>query len=306
MPSGAGQLSSGGGQGRGAGATTAEPSWVAERPRRRDPGAVGPPSAWSPGAGMSGRRSGRSLPCPPRPGPPWGCPSNRSSGHPASTGPVSRRPVSTGPVSRRPVHSGVRTDRPAVSAALPPRCPRRAGSGAARCGRPPGWAQPVDVPRGRRAAWSPARIGPDGKGWCCVGRRWLAGGSTADLGRRIVGAQAAAPPRRLADKGAGPAHGCWSVGWGARERVGAHQSPQLRPGQVAGVVPDHGAGPGGDDHAAWSLGEGWSGGVQLRRAHSVRPGADCGRSAAAAREECCPSGAHSALTSENSGGRDRV
>jgi hypothetical protein len=34
MPGGAGQLSSGGGsQGRGAGAVTAEPSWVAERPQ---------------------------------------------------------------------------------------------------------------------------------------------------------------------------------------------------------------------------------------------------------------------------------
>jgi hypothetical protein len=34
MPSGAGQLSSGGGgQGRGAGAVTAEPSWVTERPQ---------------------------------------------------------------------------------------------------------------------------------------------------------------------------------------------------------------------------------------------------------------------------------
>jgi hypothetical protein len=34
MPGGAGQLSSGsGGQGRGAGAVTAEPSWLAERPQ---------------------------------------------------------------------------------------------------------------------------------------------------------------------------------------------------------------------------------------------------------------------------------
>jgi hypothetical protein len=63
MPGGAEQLSSGGGgQGRGAGGVTAEPSWV-ERPRRRDPGEVEPPSGWSPVARMSGRRSGRSLPC---------------------------------------------------------------------------------------------------------------------------------------------------------------------------------------------------------------------------------------------------
>src|SRR5512132_2185778 len=41
---------------------------------------------------------------------------------------------------------------------------------------------------------------------------WPARGSTTDLGRRIARAQAAAPPGRLADKGAAPAPGCWSVG----------------------------------------------------------------------------------------------
>ena len=46
--------------------------------------------------------------------------------------------------------------------------------------------------------------------------------------------------------------------------------------------------------------------AQLRRAHRVRRGAGCGRSAAAVREERCPPAADSALTSENSGGRDRV
>jgi hypothetical protein len=40
--------------------------------------------------------------------------------------------------------------------------------------------------------------------------------------------------------------------------------------------------------------------------HSVRWGAACGRSAAAADEECCPPSAERDLTSENCGGRDRV
>jgi hypothetical protein len=56
MPGGAGQLSSGGGQGRGAGAVTAEPLWVAERPRRRDSGRGRAVERVSPVARMSGRR----------------------------------------------------------------------------------------------------------------------------------------------------------------------------------------------------------------------------------------------------------
>jgi hypothetical protein len=230
MPSGAGQLSSGGGQGRGAGAATAEPSWVAERPRRRDPGAVGPPSAWSPGAGMSGRRPGRLLPCPPRPGPPWDVrPTGRADiQHPRVRCPGVRCPRVRCPRVRclgvRCI-SGVRTDRPAVSAALPPRCPRRAGSGVARCGGPPGWAQRVDVPRGRRAAWSPACIGPDQKG---RGRRWpwLARIRVdRSQGRRLAGVPAAGPPGRRADTGAGQAR-CRPGGGGARDRAGAHRPLQ--------------------------------------------------------------------------------
>jgi hypothetical protein len=58
---GAGQLSSGsGGQGRGAGAVTAEPSWLAERPRCRDPArsgrlAGGRRSRGCPDTGQAGR-----------------------------------------------------------------------------------------------------------------------------------------------------------------------------------------------------------------------------------------------------------
>jgi len=135
MPGGAGQLSSGGGQGRGAGAVTAEPSWVAERPQSRWPGA----RSGRPG-GVAGREDVRTparpvVPLSASSGPPWGCPSNRSSGHPASTRPVSRRPG----------HPGVRTD----TLWCPRRCRRPVRAldpGLARCGGRPGRAQRVDMP----------------------------------------------------------------------------------------------------------------------------------------------------------------
>jgi hypothetical protein len=46
--------------------------------------------------------------------------------------------------------------------------------------------------RGRRAAWSPAGIGPDGKQWYDVGRPWLARGSTVAQVRRLAGLPAPA------------------------------------------------------------------------------------------------------------------
>jgi hypothetical protein len=169
-------------------------------------------------------------------------------------------------------HPGVRTDGPPVSAALQPPCPDRAGPGA-RCGEPsPLGAMGLTCRRGPRAARSTARIGPEGKGWCCVGRGWLARGSTADLGRRIARGQAAAPPRRLADKGAGPA-----PGWRGR-LAGEHENervltspPQVRPGQVVGVVPDHGL----DREVVTTLCGRWAGDgpvSSVRRTRPVRPG----------------------------------
>jgi hypothetical protein len=104
------------------------------------------------------------------------------------------------------------------------------------------------------------------------GRGWLARGSTADLGRRIARGQAAAPPRRLADKGAGPA-----PGWRGR-LAGEHENervltspPQVRPGQVVGVVPDHGL----DREVVTPLCGRWAGDgpvSSVRRTHPVRPG----------------------------------
>jgi hypothetical protein len=190
MPGGARQLSSGGG-----GPAAAQVPSPRSRPGSSAPGAVT-------GRGRTARRvvAGREdVRTPARPvgalsassGPPWGRPSNRSSGR---------------PVSRRPGHPGVRTDRPLVSAVLPPRCPR-AGPGVARWGGPPSRAQRVDVPRGPRAAWSPACIGPDQKGrerrWPCLARTRVDPSPGPPLGRR-PGCGAAWPTRALVQgQGAG-------------------------------------------------------------------------------------------------------
>jgi hypothetical protein len=246
MPGGAGQLSSGGGgQGRGAGAVTAEHSWVAERPQAPYLGEVGPSRGCRRSQGMSGRRPGRSLPVRSS-GPPWGCPSDRSSG----------RPASRCPVSRRPGHPGVRPDRlwcprrcrRAVRAALDP--------GVARVAGRPGRAQRVDVPPVRGRGGRLPASGLTGRAWCGGCRCLLAGGSTV--------ARAAAWPATRRRRRLGPGGPTRALvqgqdaGWVAGER-GTQQvltGPAGRPGQVAGVVLTNGPGPRGGDHAVWSLGEG--------------------------------------------------
>jgi hypothetical protein len=92
-------------------------------------------------------------------------------------------------------HPGVRTDRPPVSAALQPPCLRRAGpwNGSVERAAPLGAAGST-CRRGPPAAWSPARIRSDGKGWCCVGRAWLARGFDGSPDHRFADAPAA---RRL-------------------------------------------------------------------------------------------------------------
>jgi hypothetical protein len=198
--------------GRGAGAITAEPSWV-ERPGRRDRArsdcpAAGRRSRGCPDAGQTGR-------CPVR--------LVRSTVG-MSVQPVERTSgVQASGASRCPGHPGVRTDRPLVSAALPPRDPRRAGLWSGSVGGPP---QPGAASRRApcpRAAWSPARIGPDGKGGGGVGRACLA--------RRLTVARAAAWPasrlrRRLA---AGPTAGA-GPGQGASRVAGEHGTEQVLPG----------------------------------------------------------------------------
>jgi hypothetical protein len=271
MPGGAGQLSSGGGgQGRGAGAIAAEPSWVAERPRRRDPGEVGPPR---------GARRVRGVRTPARPvvalsassGPPWDVrPTGRADVQcPRVRCPGVRCPGVRGIQVSGRTGSGIRGAAAALSAPWTPEWLGVADR--------PGRAQRVDVPRGLWAAWSPACIGPDGKGMV---RRW------PWLARmRSTVARAAAWPafrlrRRLGPSGPTRAlvqgQGAGPDGGGARDRAGVHRPRRASwAGRRRGA--DQGAWTKGGDHAEWSLGERWSGGGELRRAHpfgggsSLRP-----------------------------------
>jgi len=218
---------------------------VAERPQAPCPGRGRAAQRVVAGARMSGRRPGRSLPCPPRP---------VRGGDVRPTGradiqrparPVSKRP---GP-SRCPdgPASGVRGAAAALSA-------RWIWSGSVWRATPVGRSGST-WPRGLPPAWSPACIGPDGKGRGGGCRCLLAGGSTLAQGRRLAGVPAAAPPGRRADTGAGPGQGAGRVAREAWDRAAAHR-PAGRPGQVAGVGSGHGPGPGGGDHTGWSLGEG--------------------------------------------------
>jgi hypothetical protein len=134
--------------------------------------------------------------------------------------------------------TGVRYPRP-----LRPRCPHRAGSRR---------SVPRDRPRladrVRRVAVVPERLGrrcPMRPGWeemvvhwqCVAGTRVDGRPGPPLRSRTGCGAALAAWPT----KGAGPAPGCRSVGWGAREGAGAHESlAGTSLGQVAGVLLDHG------------------------------------------------------------------
>jgi hypothetical protein len=154
---------------------------------RAPPGAVtrarsGRPAGVA-GREMSGRRPGRSLPCPPRP---------------VRRGDV--RPTGRADVQHPRVRCpGVRTSRcPAgqalVSAALPPPCPRAGPRRGSVWRAAPAGRSGSTCPRGPGAAWAPACIGPDGKGMV---RRWpCLAGTRVDVarGRRLAGVPAAAPP----------------------------------------------------------------------------------------------------------------
>jgi hypothetical protein len=179
-----------------------------------------------------------------------------------------------------------------------PRCPRRAGPWSGSVWR----AAPRLGAAGRRAAVVRGRrgrllasglTGSDGRTLAMADSHE---GRAVAQGRRLAGFPAVAPPGRRA----GCRPGGESIGG-----AGAHRPCRVS-WAVVGVVPDHGPGLGGGDHAGWSVGWWWSRGVQLRRVHAVRWGAACGRSAAAADEERCPPGTERALARENSGGRDRV
>jgi hypothetical protein len=192
--------------------------------------------AGSPVARMSGRRPGRSLPCPPRP---VGRGNVRPTGrvdiqHPGVWCPGVRCPAPG--ASRCPDGQAL------VSAALPPRCPRRAGPRVAR------WrATPAAV--GRRAAAAcgrrgclPAsgRTGRDGAALAVAGWHEVDRSPRPPLGRR-PGCGAAWPAGR---HGAGPGQGAGRVA-GSPGTKQVFTGPAGRPGQVAGVVLTNGPGPGG-------------------------------------------------------------
>jgi hypothetical protein len=208
--------------------------------------------------------------------------------------------------------AGVRTDRRPVSAALAAAlsAPRwiLEGVGAAGPATLAHRVRRVAVVGEVSGLVVAARIGPGGegmvvrraaRGWHEWRRQtWAAALHAQRLGRRAC---------RLGDQGSWSSARCRSGGRGSTGRSRyAHVAPPVRPGQVAGVMPDMGLDRGGNDHASWSLRWCWSRVVRLWRAHPVRRGAACGRSAAAVCQERCPLGADSALTCENSGGRDRV
>jgi hypothetical protein len=160
----------------------------------------------------------------------------------------------------------VRSPRP-----VRPRCPHRAGSrnafgaaGQATCGTPGSTCRCSP-----RAAWSSlpesGLAARDGRTLAVCGshegrrQTWAAASHAHRLRRRA---------RRLADQGSWSSARCRSVRGGAgKERVRS-SPPQGRPGRVAGVMADHGAGPGGGDHARWSLRWCWFGVVRRWRAPS--------------------------------------
>jgi hypothetical protein len=252
-------------------------------------------------AGVAGREDVRTPAA--SSGPPWGCPSNRSSGRPASRCPVSgvRCPVS----GVRCIQVSGRTRSGVCGAAAALSAPRWPRSGSVWRAAPAGRSGST-CRRGLWAAWSPAGIGPDGKGMV---RRWpWLARTRVDVaqGRRLAGVPAAAPPwPQRADTGAGPGPGCRPGGAGS---MGRSRGPQPRRASWSGRRrgADHDLDPAGDDHAVWSLGAG--GPVASSSGGPTRfgGGAACGRGAAAARKERCLLAADRSLTSKNTGGRDRV
>jgi hypothetical protein len=272
--------------------TRSRPGWssAAGRP---NPGEGRSAQRVSPVARMSGHRPARRRPV-------RLVRSGRGDVRPTGRADVHASGVQASGASRSPdgQASGVRGAAAALSG------PRWTAEWLGVVGRP-GWAPRVDVPvvcgrRGRLPA--SGRAGGMVRRWPRLARTRVDRGQ----GRRLAGVPAAAPPwPRRADTGAGPGLGCRPGGGGAWDRAGAHRPGRaFSAGRWCGA--DHGPGPGGGDHAGWSLGEG--GPVASNSGGPTRfgGGAACGRDAAAAREERCPLAADRSLTSENSGGRDRV
>jgi hypothetical protein len=206
------------------------PGWPSA-PRRRDPGEVGPPS---------GGRRREDVRTPDRLVVALSAPRSRRG---TSVQPVERTSNVRCPVSGVRCSgvrcSGVRTDRPALSAALPPRGPRRAGHGVGGCGGPPAGRSGSRCPgvRGRVVAC----IGPDGKRWCGGGRARLPRGRPSPRADAWPASRLAAPPGRLA---AGPTRAGSGArvpaGWGSPGRCRCSPVPRRASGRLPAWCPTMG------------------------------------------------------------------
>jgi hypothetical protein len=223
---------------------------VPSAPGAVTPGEVGPPS---------GCRRSRDVRTPAGPvvalsassGPPWAVrPTGRAD---------LQQPGVRCPGVRCSVHPGVRPDR----LWCPRRCrrPVRAAldPGVARWRAAPAGRSESTCPGGLWAAWSPARIGPDGKGWRGGCRCLLAGGSTVarpPLGRRPGGGATLA---QRADTGAGPGPGC-PAGGGEHGTEQVLTGPAGRPRRSPAWCPTMGL----DQEVVTTLGGRWARVVRWR------------------------------------------
>jgi hypothetical protein len=267
-----------------AGVVTAEPSWIAQRRRRCNPSEVraAQPAVAVVVAVQDVRTPATAVVAGPRP-----LSAMRTDVRPTGRAdvwcPGDRCPRDRG-------DPGCPDGRVGCPQPLQPRCPDRAGSRNPSVRRDrPHWRTGLDVSLwsvrglGRRCpnrAWRQGMV----ERWPCVARTRVDARPGLPLGMRTGcgAALAARPPWELVQRR------CRSVaGEQGKERV-LQVLPQVRPGQVAGVLADHGAGSGGGDHAAWSGRWCWSPIVPRWRPYPAQRGVGCGRSAAAVCQERCP------------------
>jgi hypothetical protein len=182
---------------------------VAERPRRRDPDEVGPPS---------GCRRSEDVRTPARPG-------VALSARPVRRG-MSVQPVErTSSIQVSGVQASGASRCPAgqalVSAAVPSRCPRRAGPRVLGDGPPrPGAGGRRAAAVGGRRGRLPAS-GRMGRGWCGGGRGWLARGRPQP--------RAAAWPASRLRRRLGPGGPTWALGPGCRPVAGSPGQSRCSP-----------------------------------------------------------------------------
>lgn len=165
--------------------------------RRRDPSEVGP------SAGVAG---GEDVRTPARPvvalsassGPPWGCPSGRSSGRPG-------------------VRVSVRTDTLRCPRRCRRPCPRRAGSWSGSVWRAAPAERSGSTCPWAAGGWSPACIGPDGKGmarrWPCLARMRFDRSQGRLWPAFRLRCRLAAGPTRALVQGQGAGRVAGSMGW---------------------------------------------------------------------------------------------